>query len=141
MEKAFIILGNMPEFGSSPSMVGVLFGTEQPTKKELKSMGFGRIQQIDEAPTNGDAPTTPTLFLFDRSPAAAEVLVADVAFKKRKAKLENKQRKKGEPHSIIPQLEGPLAQRLLSPRNAPGIRDLKKPQRNSKLTGRRFATI
>jgi len=137
MDKAFIIIGKRPEFKQS-DMVALLFGTEQPTGKQLKGMGFGRITQIDQADTNGDAPTTPTLFLFDRSPAAKEVLVADVLLgKKGKASLGKWKKEQGEPHSIIPQLEGALAQRLLSPRNVLGIKDLRKPDMKSKPQNKR----
>lgn len=132
MNKAFIIIAQRPEFKQS-DMVALLFGTEQPTGKQLKGMGFGRITQVDQADTNGDAPATPTLFLFERSHGAKEVLIADVLLgKKGKASLGKWEKKEGEPHSIIPELQGALAQRLLAPRNGLGIKDFHKPGTKSK---------
>ncbi len=136
MNKAFIILGSMPVFRDAEALVGLLFGTERPTGKQLKGMGFGWIQQVDEAPTNGDAPSTPTIYLFDRSPAAKEVVVADVILEGRTARLGEKEIRNGEPHSIIPQIEGQLAQRLLAPRDALSAKDFPKRRKGPRFSPR-----
>lgn len=135
MENAYIILGQMrerPEFHDFGAMVCLLFGADNITGKQLKSMGFGNIRQIDQAKTNGDAPTKPTLFVFDRAPSAREVHVAEVIFEGKTAKLGSFRRKEGEPHSIVPHLEGPLADRLLKPRNALSVSDMKRGSRMPK---------
>ncbi|MBD3209985.1 hypothetical protein GF318_01235 [Candidatus Micrarchaeota archaeon] len=126
MSKVFIILGQMPECRASDSQVAVLFGTEHPTGKQLKSMGFGRIHQIDQAEPKDGAPARPTLYMFDRSPAAGEVKVAEVLMSGKKAFLGKTEVKKGEPHSIVPGVKGELAKRLMGPRNVPGIQDFPK---------------
>lgn len=126
MGNAYIILGQMEGFRGMGALVGVLFCSEQPTMKQLKGMGFSNIGQMDQAKTNGDAPKEPTLFVFDRSPAAREVTVAQVVLDGSRAKLGKKEIRKGDPHSILPEVEGPLAKRLLEPRGALGPKDIKK---------------
>jgi hypothetical protein len=134
MENAYIILGRMSdgELRDCQALVGVFFGAQQPTGKQLKQMGFGRVSQIDQAKTNGDAPAEPTIFLFDRTPAAREVTKAEVIFDGKKAKLGKKEKIKGEPNSIVPEVQGALAARLLTPRNGLSSRDLKKNARPPK---------
>jgi hypothetical protein len=129
MENAYIILGQMrerPEFLGHGATVALLFGADKVTGKQLKSMGFGKIRQVDQARTNGDAPKKPTLFVFDRAPSAREVHVAEVIFDGKDAKLGRFRKHEGEPHSIVPHLEGALAERLLKPRNALNMSDMKR---------------
>jgi len=128
MGSAYIILGRMADFRDMEAMVGVLFGSSQPTMKQLKGMGFSSIAQVDQARTNRHAPQEPTLFVFDRSPSAKEVTVAHVVFEGSKAKLGKKEIRKGDPHSILPEMEGALARRLLEPRAALGPKDIRKPK-------------
>lgn len=137
MSKVFIILGQMPDFRNSDSMVGLLFGAEHPTGKQLKAMGFGRIQQIDQA-VPVSAPENPILYMFERSPSANEVHIAEVCIEGKKASLGKKETRKGEPHSIVPEVKGELAQRLMSPRNGLSTKDFPRRDCQEQKT-KRFA--
>jgi hypothetical protein len=141
MEKAYIILGRMSDgdFRDCQALVGVLFGAPHPTSKQLKQMGFGNVKQIDQAETNGDAPTKPTMFIFDRTPAAKEVTRAEVIFDGKKARFGKRETIKGEPHSILPEVQGAVAERLLTPRNGLGAKDMKKIKARQFHAGKRTA--
>ena len=64
--------------------------------------------------------------------------MAEVIFEGKTAKLGDFKKKEGEPHSIVPHLEGALAERLLKPRNALNMRDMKRNAKKPKRDKRQF---
>ena len=121
MTEAYVISAFMQGGSGHKPVVGVLFGSA-PTVKDLKAMGFLRIQSTEQVATNGDAPTEPTLYVFDRSPAAKEVTIVRIGERGAIIRSETKQ---GEPCSIIPEVRGTAATRFITPRNGLSVHNLR----------------
>lgn len=121
MTDAHIISAFMQGDRGHKPVVGVLFGIA-PDAKALREMGFIRVQSTERVTANGNAPQEPTLFVFDRTPAANEVTIAQLG---EKGSIIKKETRTGEPHSIIPEVQGTAAQRFITPRNGLSIVDLK----------------
>jgi len=124
--KAFVISGIRLDSFQEKAMVGVLFAPNPPDMKALKNMGFlpKRNLSVDIVLAEGGMPADPTLYLFERTPCAGEVVVASVSISGR---LSNMKKMRGEPHAIIPEVKGAAAERYIKPRNGLGMADFPKP--------------
>lgn len=121
MTEAHIISAFMQGDGGHKPVVGVLFGIV-PNARALRAMGFLKVQSTERVTANGDAPQEPTLFVFDRSPAANEVTISRITGN---GAIVGQETRTGEPHSIIPEVQGTAVLRFITPRNGLCIIDLK----------------
>jgi hypothetical protein len=115
MEKAYVISAFMREGSEPKPIVAVLFVPDPPTGKMLKNMGLYNINSCEQAAIKGTRPSEPTAFYFEKTPAAKDVVICKIAPDGRLTEVDRKQ---GEPHTIIPALEGVAADRFINPRGA-----------------------
>jgi hypothetical protein len=128
--RAYVITGFAKDGGRSTPVVGVLTvkpepggNTLQPDRKALRRMGISDIQCVDNAYPEQEVCGN-TLYVFERTPAAASVLVSSLDSE---GNITGSRTESGEPHSIIPPLRGAAAERFLRPRGSLAPGDMRAP--------------
>gem|GEM_PF-2127352 len=128
MGKAYVIAGFRRDKGRSEPSIGVFVtpgpDSKNPDKRMLDKLGFVRVESVEEVKLEGAPSSEPTLYVFERTPAANSVLIAEVA---KDGSLRDMVRRGGQPYSILPELSGPAVKRFINPRGVPSGQDLAKP--------------
>jgi hypothetical protein len=108
MDRSFIVEAQMNVGSEFKAVVAVIFLNNEPEKSFLGDMGLANVKSIMEVKPLSKQPTEPTLYVFGANSNRVTVNRFDWQGKMISSTTVN-----GEPHLMVPPVEGPDADRLL----------------------------